>query len=78
MQCEECDKDWFSANYIKSENHPVGFKEWAEQAEFCKYTIYLPDGSEIDAKLFIDFNSVFDNFGYTNFILNIYKDINGL
>ena len=74
--CNE--EPWFTATVLERQDDPVGFLEWTEDITQEKYNIILPDNSTVDAKLFLDFQQVFDNGAQTNYLVNRYKDINEL
>lgn len=78
MECNECDKDWFELNVIPNDQHPLGFNEWCETIQHCKYTIYLPDGSTVFARLFRDHNGIYNSYEYTNYLLNRYNEIHDI
>lgn len=78
MECNECDKDWFTLNVIPNDQQPLGFIEWCSTIEQCKYDIYLPDGTKVFAKLFRDLNGRYDDYAYTNYLLNRYDEIHNL
>jgi hypothetical protein len=74
---EDCEdqEPWFEAEVIIREGQPAGFKEWCKGIKQCKYTILIPDGTTVFAKLFIDFNQRFDNESFTIYILNRYGEL---
>lgn len=74
---EDCEDEcpWFEAEVIIREGQPKGFEKWSEGIKQCKYTIYIPDGTTVFAKLFIDLNKRFDNEAFTVYILNRYGEL---
>jgi hypothetical protein len=79
---DNCDnllpEPWFTAVVLEREDDPVGFLEWTEDITQDKYDIILPDNSKVSAKIFLDFQQIFNNGAYTNYLVNRYKDINGI
>ena len=40
MECDECNKEWFDIPLVFTLEDPVGFKDWCNRIEQCKYTLY--------------------------------------
>jgi len=68
---------WFDGEVIFNKEQPTGFKEWANKVTQCKYRILLPDGTRTHAKIFMDHQQRFDNYAFTNYLINRYNEIYG-
>lgn len=75
--CNMNEEPWFTAEVLVRPNDPAGFIEWTEDITQDKYTITLPDNSTVNAKLFIDFQGVFDNGAYTSYLVNRFLENEG-
>ena len=76
---EECnDETWFKAIVLDLPDNPAGFMEWTEGITQKKYKLFLPDNTYIGARMFMDYQGVFDSGSYTQFLINKYKEINNL
>jgi hypothetical protein len=79
---DNCDnllpEPWFTAVVLERPDDPAGFLEWTENITQEDYSVILPDGSKHNVKMFIDHQQVFNNGAYTNYLVNRYKDINGI
>lgn len=76
---EECNNEpWFIATVLNLLDNPDGFMEWTEGITQKKYKLYLPDDTIIGARMFMDYQGVFDNGAYTQFLINRYNEIYNL
>ena len=65
--------------YITPEITNVQFKEqdfldWTDEIEYKDQSVYLPDGTIIDAQMWINNQLQFDNGSYTKYLTNYYYD----
>lgn len=74
MECNECDKDWFSITIPFTAEDPVGFEDWCNNIEQCKFIAYLPDGTNLYVRLFRDHTGRYNEYDYKNFLLNRYNE----
>ena len=68
-QC--CD---FDKNIVYNDQQPEGFEDWSQLITYNKCRAFLPDNGSIDIRMYIDLNDRFDNYAYTNFLVNYYKE----
>lgn len=78
MKCKECDKDWFEMKLVFTVEDSILFRNWCNRITQCKYTLYLPDGSTIPAKMFKDNNGVYNHYSYKNYLWNRYNELRGI
>lgn len=69
-QC--CD---FDIEVIYNDQQPDGFEDWSQLLTYEKCRVTLPDGTSIDIRMFIDINNRFNNYDFTNFLVNRYNEI---
>ena len=69
-QC--CD---FDIEVIYNSQQPEGFKDWSQLITKDKCRVTLPDNTSIDIRMYIDLNGVFNNYDFTSFLLNRYKEL---
>ena len=69
-QC--CD---FDIEVIYNDQQPIGFKDWSQLITYNKCRAFLPDNSSIDIRMYIDLNGVFNNYDFTNFLVNRFKEL---
>jgi hypothetical protein len=65
----------FDIEVIYNEQQPIGFEDWSKLITYEKCRITLPDNSSIDIRMYIDLNGLFDNYDFTNFLVNRFKEI---
>lgn len=65
----------FDIEVIYNDQQPIGFEDWSKTITKDKCRVTLPDNTSIDIRMFIDINDRFNNINFTNFLLNIFKDI---
>jgi len=66
---------YFEAD-INTDGQTQGFKDWVKQITQCKHKIFLPDGTSLDYKLFMDsINDRFKNNDFTNYLINHYNEL---
>lgn len=68
-QC--CD---FDIEVIYNDQQPIGFEDWSQTLIYEKCRVTLPDNTSIDIRMYIDLNGRFDNYAFTNFLVNYYKE----
>lgn len=64
----------FNIEVIYNDQQPIGFKDWSELITKDKCRITLPDNTSIDIRMYIDLNGVFNNYDFTNFLVNRYNE----
>lgn len=68
----ECD---FDIEVIYNDQQPEGFEDWSKTIVRDKCRVTLPDNTSIDIRMYIDLNGVFNNYDFTNFLLNRYNEL---
>jgi hypothetical protein len=68
-------RSYFERELISDQPFPMGFELWADKITQYKYELSLPDGTTMDANLFIDHQGVFDNGKYTQYMLNRFNEL---
>ena len=73
----ECNNNepWFISYIELKDDLPLGFLDWIEGITQNKYTITLPEGDKVNAKIFIDHQQIFDGGSYTNYLINRYNEL---
>jgi hypothetical protein len=71
---EETEEVWFEPSIIYTSDQPAGFKEWTKGITYNKYKIMLPDGTSMNAKMFLDLQQRFESDNYTTYLVNRYTD----
>ena len=75
---EKCDEGcWTEPKVLITNESPVGFEDWCKKITCEKYVVTLPDTTNINIRMYMDFQGVFDYGSYTNYLLNRYKEIYG-
>lgn len=70
---DEC--PWFEAIINLDAIPTKEYKAWAKQITQCKNKIFLPDGTHLDYKLFMDsINNAFKNNDFNNYLNNRYNE----
>jgi len=69
-QC--CD---FDMEVIYNNQQPIGFEDWSKTITRDKCRVTLPDDTSVDIRMYIDLNGVFNNYDFTNFLVNRYKEL---
>jgi hypothetical protein len=64
----------FPIEVIYNDQQPIGFENWSQLITYEKCRVTLPDKSSIDIRMYIDLNGVFNNYDFTNFLLNRYNE----
>lgn len=70
----ETNEVWFEPTIIYSHDQPAGFKEWSKGIIYNKYKITLPDGTSMNAKMFLDHQQRFESGNYTTYLVNRYVE----
>ena len=69
-QC--CD---FNIEVIYNSQQPEGFEDWSQLINKDKCRVTLPGNTSIDIRMYIDLNGVFNNYDFTNFLVNRFKEL---
>lgn len=74
---QECNHEpWFKFEVMFNPEQPDGFEDWINEGiTQKKYNIYLPDGTKTHAKLFMDHQKIFNNYDFTNYLVNRYEEL---
>lgn len=65
----------FDIEVIYNDQQPIGFEDWSKTIIRDKCRVTLPDNTSIDIRMYIDLNGVFNNYDFTNFLLNRYNEL---
>ena len=65
----------FNIEVIYNDQQPIGFEDWSQLITYEKCRVTLPDNTSVDIRMYIDLNGVFNNYDFTNFLLNRYKEL---
>jgi hypothetical protein len=65
----------FDIEVIYNDQQPIGFEDWSKTITKDKCRVTLPNNTSIDIRMYIDLNGVFNNYDFTNFLLNRYKEL---
>jgi hypothetical protein len=71
---ENLENVWFQPEIIYTNEQPAGFKVWTKDIKYDKYDIYLPDGTKMKAKMFLDHQQRFEAGNYTTYLVNRYTE----
>ena len=72
---EEFKNPYFTPTLLAVDPYPAGFEDWVAQITQRKYNIYLPDGTRVDARLFMNKDQVWEAGNYTKYLLNRYNEL---
>ena len=76
IKCTKLETDCcFNIEIIYNDQQPVGFEDWSKTITKDKCRITLPDNTSIDIRMYIDLNGVFNNYDFTNFLVNRYNEL---
>lgn len=76
IKCNKLEQDCcFDIEVIYNDQQPDGFEDWSKLITYCKCRVTLPDNTSVDIRMYIDSNGVFNNYDFTNFLLNRYKEL---
>ena len=64
----------FNIEIIYNDEQPIGFEDWSQLITKDKCRVTLPDNTSIDIRMYIDLNGVFNNYDFTNFLVNRYNE----
>lgn len=65
----------FDIEVIYNDQQPIGFEDWSKLITYEKCRVTLPDNTSVDIRMYIDLNGVFNNYDFTNFLLNRYNEL---
>jgi len=65
----------FNIEVIYNNQQPIGFEVWSKLVTYDKCRVTLPNKTSIDIRMYIDINDRFDNYAFTNFLVNRFKEI---
>lgn len=65
----------FDIEVIYNDQQPIGFEEWSQLLTYNKCRVTLPDNTSIDIRMYIDINDKFNNYDFTNFLVNRFKEV---
>lgn len=65
----------FDIEVIYNDQQPIGFEDWSKTITKDKCRVTLPDDTSIDIRMYIDLNGVFNNYDFTNFLVNRFKEL---
>lgn len=76
LKCNKLEVDCcFDIVIIYNSQQPIGFEDWSKTIVRDKCRVTLPDNTSIDIRMYIDLNGVFNNYDFTNFLVNKYKEL---
>lgn len=65
----------FNIEVVYNNQQPIGFENWSKTITKDKCRVTLPDNTSIDIRMFIDVNDRFNNYDFTNFLLNRFNEL---
>lgn len=75
FKCNKLEQDCdFNIEVIYNDQQPIGFEDWSKLLIQNKCRVTLPDKTSIDIRMYIDLNGVFNNYDFTNFLVNRFKE----
>ena len=72
---DEFEHPYFTPYLLAQDPYPAGFEDWVAKITQFKYTIHLPDGTHMNAHLFMDKDQVWEAGNYTKYLLNRYDEL---
>lgn len=76
IKCNKLEVDCcFDIEVIYNDQQPIGFKDWSQLITKDKCRVTLPDNTSVDIRMYIDLNGVFNNYDFTNFLVNRYNEL---
>ena len=73
--CEEFIPPYFTPTLLAVDPYPAGFETWVSNITQDKYRLFLPDGTNLNAKIFMDLNGNWESGNYTKYLLNRYAEL---